>query len=186
MNKIINFTSYLFLISELVLLILKRSKSGEVKIKKDKSSLLILWMTILISLFAGIYISVIYPGGGRMLILLWTGIVIFFIGAVIRWTAIFQLRKEFTVDVSISKNHKIKDDGLYRYIRHPSYLGLLLEFLGFSLLYDNWYSLLIINIPIFVAMVYRIKIEEELLTGAFGIEYENYKRRTKRIIPGIL
>jgi protein-S-isoprenylcysteine O-methyltransferase Ste14 len=121
-----------------------------------------------------------------MLILLWTGIVIFFIGAVIRWTAIFQLRKEFTVDVSISKNHKIKDDGLYRYIRHPSYLGLLLEFLGFSLLYDNWYSLLIINIPIFVAMVYRIKIEEELLTGAFGIEYENYKRRTKRIIPGIL
>jgi protein-S-isoprenylcysteine O-methyltransferase Ste14 len=35
-------------------------------------------------------------------------------------------------------------------------------------------------------MVYRIKIEEELLTGAFGIEYENYKRRTKRIIPGIL
>ena len=186
MNSIISITSFFFLISELILLIVKRSKPGEVKIKKDKSSLLILWITILISLFAGIFISVRYPGSETFLFFVWSGLFIFYIGIIIRWTAIFQLRKEFTVDVSISKNHKIKDNGLYRYIRHPSYLGLLMEFFGFSLLYNNWFTILIINIPIFIAMLYRIKIEEELLTEAFGIDYENYKRRTKKLFPGIL
>jgi protein-S-isoprenylcysteine O-methyltransferase Ste14 len=185
MNTIISLLPLLFFFSEVSLLIMKRTKSGEVKIRKDKSSLLILWITILTSLFLGIYLSVLYPGNERFLFLIYAGAFILFIGAVIRWIAIYQLRKEFTVDVSISKNHKIKDDGLYKNIRHPSYLGLLLEFFGLSLLYNNWFSILIINIPIIIAVAYRIKIEEELLTGAFGIEYENYKQRTKRILPGI-
>ena len=185
MEIFISITSALFFLSELILLILKRSKSNEVKIKKDKSSLIALWTTISISLFLGIYFSLFQQGNVRFILLPWMGIFIFFLGAIIRWTAILQLRKEFTVDVAISQNHKMKEDGLYKKIRHPSYLGLLLEFLGFSLFYSNWITILIINVPIFLALVYRMKIEEELLTDAFGIEYENYKKRTNKIFPGI-
>ena len=107
------------------------------------------------------------------------------LGFIIRWTAIVQLGKAFTVDVSISKTHKIKDDGLYKIVRHPSYTGLIMIFCGLSLLMGSWYSILVVNIPILIALGMRIKVEEELLESAFGDEYKNYKKRTKRIIPGV-
>jgi protein-S-isoprenylcysteine O-methyltransferase Ste14 len=87
----------------------------------------------------------------------------------------YSVKKGFTVDVSISQHHQLKNDGLYKNIRHPSYLGLVMQFLGLSLLFNSWLTLLIITIPVFLALANRIKIEEELLSSAFGEEYENYK-----------
>jgi len=185
MNTIINVTSGLFFLSELILFIIKRSKSNEVKIRKDQSSSLILWIVITICVCFGIYFSTLYPRREVLIVFQWSGVFILFIGFVIRWTSIYQLKKAFTVDVSISLDHKMKQDGLYKKIRHPSYLGFLLEWLGFSLLFNSWLPLFIINIPVFFAVAYRMKIEEELLTDTFGKDYEEYKNQTKRILPGI-
>jgi len=185
MELIINLSALLFFISEIILFIVKRSKAKEVKIRKDKSSMLILWIVISVSIFCGIYFGHLFPNSREFLFLVWVGLGLLFVGFAIRWAAILQLKKGFTVDVSISKHHKLKDDGLYKNIRHPSYLGLILQFLGLSLLFNSWLTLLIITIPVFLALAYRIKVEEELLCSAFGEEYENYKKRTKRILPGI-
>src|SRR5450631_483666 len=174
MNNITNSLSLLFLVSEIVFLVLKRSKSSEVKIRKDKYTMLVLWIVISASLFGGGYIARIYPYEENHLLLQYVGIAIMIFGFIIRWTAIAQLGKAFTVDVSISKTHKIKDDGLYKTIRHPSYLGMVLIFFGLSLLFGSWYSILIVNIPTFIALSFRIKVEEELLTSAFGNEYIDY------------
>lgn len=182
-ETLVNFTCLFLFFSEMILLILKRSKSDKVKIRKDKSSMLILWLVISLSLFFAIDFANVYSGAERFLILECLGIFIFMLGIIIRFTAIYQLGKAFTVDVSIAGDQKIKDNGLYKKIRHPSYLGLMLEFLGISLLLNSWYSFLILNVPTFIALAYRIKVEEELLISSFGTEYENYKKRTKRILP---
>lgn len=184
MNNLINILSLSFLVSEIIILILKRSKSTEVKIRKDKSTMLILWIVIILAINGGIIISKIYPHESFPA-LEYSGIALMILGFIIRWTAIAQLGKAFTVDVSISKTHKIKDDGLYKIVRHPSYSGLVLIFFGFSLMLDSWYSILIVNVPTFIALGIRIKAEEELLAENFGEEYVNYKKRTKRLIPGI-
>ncbi len=185
MENIVNILSLLFLFSELIILFLKRSKSSDVRIKKDKSTLLLLWVVITLSIFFGISISKMYPYEGNYPFLIYTGIALCILGFIIRWAAIAQLGKAFTVDVSISKTHKVKDDGLYKLIRHPSYSGIVMIFLGLSFLFGSWYAILIVNIPTFIALSFRIKVEEELLESAFGDEYKNYKKRTKKIIPGI-
>ena len=167
------------------LLIIKRSKSDAVKIRKDKSSMFVLWIVITLSIFMGVYFAQLFPRKMPIVYLNWAGVVVVFSGFAIRWTAIYQLKDAFTVDVSISKTHKIKSDGLYKTIRHPSYLGLMLEFLGLSLMFNSWLPLLVINVPIFFALHYRMNIEEELLSDAFGEDYIGYMKHTKRIFPGI-
>jgi len=102
---------------------------------------------------------------------------------IIRWMAILTLKKYFTVNVSILKDHRIIDKGVYKFIRHPAYAGSLLSFLGLGLSFSNWLSTLVIFIPILIAFIYRIRVEEKALIQAFGDEYLNYSKTTKRLIP---
>lgn len=185
METLINFAALFLFGSELIIFLFKRSKTSETKIRKDKFSALIFWVTIPASLFLGGRLAYLYPISQNPIILLWLGIAIILVGIFIRWTAILQLKKAFTVDVAISKDHKVKKDGLYRVVRHPSYLGLVMEFLGLSLLFNSWATLLLINLPIFLALIYRMRIEEELLSDTFGNEYQDYMTQTKRLFPGI-
>ena len=107
------------------------------------------------------------------------------IGFATRWTAIFALGKFFTVDVEISDQHKLKTEGIYKMVRHPSYLGLILIVAALGLCTQNLVSLAVIIIPIFVAMNYRITVEEKALTDAFGTQYIAYSEKTAKIIPWI-
>jgi protein-S-isoprenylcysteine O-methyltransferase Ste14 len=174
----------LFSISEIALLILKRSKKGTVKSQNDGRSMLILWITIFCCLNIGLFIAnvdVLIPFNS--LLLTYPGILITVAGFIIRWTAIVQLGKMFTVDVSISSTHTLKTDGIFNRVRHPSYLGLLLIIAGLALLLNNGISFLIIAVPSFYAINYRIYIEERALTGEFGNQYLHYKMRVRKIIP---
>ncbi len=68
-------------------------------------------------------------------------------------------------------------------MRHPSYTGLAISFLGFGISVGNWISLLLAIVPTTAMLLYRIKIEEAVLSEMFGDEYENYCANTKRLIP---
>ena len=70
----------------------------------------------------------------------------------------------FTVDVTIEKDHELVERGPFRLVRHPSYTGVLLAFVGFALSLRNWAALLIILVPIFMAFIRRMNVEEEALT----------------------
>jgi protein-S-isoprenylcysteine O-methyltransferase Ste14 len=113
------------------------------------------------------------------------GLIFIFLGLVIRWTAILTLRGYFTTNVSIQQSHQLVVKGLYRIVRHPAYTGSLLSFLGLGLTFANWLSTLVIFLPICCAFLYRIRVEERALIEHFGVDYEQYRRRTKRLVPGI-
>lgn len=157
---------------------------------KDKSSLNILWVIIILSISLSIFVSYVRFGSLSLMIArsIWInylGLVMIFVGIVSRILVIRSLGKYFTVDVTIRKDHKIKKDGIYNILRHPSYSASLLTFLGLGLYLNNWISLIIAFIPPFLAFLYRIKIEEKALIEQFGQDYIDYKRQTKKLIPFI-
>ena len=183
--KIVIYFSALFFLSELVLMIVKRSKKKGTEIKNDNKSLLLFWITIPVSLSLGFYAANYHQWGTLQYSVAVLGLGIFVIGVVLRWVSIIQLKKEFTVDVAILKDHQLKTNGLYKKIRHPSYLGLLLICFGLSIAMNSIISLLVITIPIFLALAYRIKTEENILMKVFGESYKDYKKTTYRMIPGV-
>jgi protein-S-isoprenylcysteine O-methyltransferase Ste14 len=87
--------------------------------------------------------------------------------------------------VAIQKEQKVHREGLYRFVRHPSYSGLLLIFLSVGVHTRNWSALAIAVVPPLAALMYRIHVEEAALNEAFGAEYAEYTRETKRLVPGI-
>ena len=113
------------------------------------------------------------------------GIVVMFVGLAIRWTAIYTLGRYFTRTVTIKDDHRIIQRGLYKHLRHPAYTGALLAHVGLGLAFANWVSFLLIFAPILVAALYRMHIEEDALVQAFGGEYVEYARNTKRLIPKV-
>ena len=115
----------------------------------------------------------------------YSGLVLMIIGIVIRFIAIRTLGQFFTVNLNLADNHQLIKTGLYKFIRHPAYTGSLLSALGLAISLNNLISLFVIFIPIFFVFIYRINIEENLMQSRFGNEYNEYKNKTKRLIPFI-
>jgi protein-S-isoprenylcysteine O-methyltransferase Ste14 len=175
----------IWFVSEIMLNRLFRSGNYG-KNDQDKGSTRIIWITIGIANTLGILSAVFLKAPlSHLSIIQYSGLLLIVAGIIIRLIAIFSLGRFFTVDVTILDHHKLKTDGLYRLIRHPSYLGSLISFFGFGISLNNWISLIIIFIPVTLAMLYRIKIEEQLLTKQFGTEYSDYIKKTFRLIPWI-
>ena len=169
-------------LSEIVLNIAARSKTGKSD-AKDKGSIIIIWLTLFVSIAAGVVIAVNYPSFGKLQTIAGAALVV--AGVIFRWIAILSLGKMFTTNVSIQNEHKLKTDGLYGVLRHPSYTGSLMSFLGLGISLGNIYSLIVVFIPVTLAFLYRIKVEEDALSKHFGEEYEIYKSRTKKLLPFI-
>jgi protein-S-isoprenylcysteine O-methyltransferase Ste14 len=185
LEQILNIVSGLFVVSELTLLAIKKSKKSEVRDSRDRSSKLIIWIFIAVGIFCGIFVARRMQLDHREMGLVVGGICIFVIGMIIRLSAIYQLGKEFTVDVVIGKEHKLHDTGLYKRVRHPSYSGMVLEFIGLSMLFNSYYAIPAVVLPVLLALIYRMNIEEKALKDALGPPYADYMKRTKRILPGI-
>jgi len=180
-----NWLEILFTATEVALLIYKRSEKEGTRSNRDRRSLLLLWLVIGGSMT---YTSITehrhtwpLPGDAGLI----TGIIIFGLGFIIRWTAIVQLGKMFTVNVAIHKDHSLNTKGLYKIVRHPSYLGLLMILAGIGFSMNSILNMLIIIIPCFLALSFRISVEEAALTDNFGEQYRNYKRRVARLIPWV-
>jgi len=87
--------------------------------------------------------------------------------------------------VAIQAGHRVVDTGLYRHVRHSSYLGACIGFLGFGLGLGSWLSAVSMLGFVLVGYLYRIHVEEEALLEALGEDYATYRRRTRRLIPGV-
>jgi protein-S-isoprenylcysteine O-methyltransferase len=173
-----------YFVSELLLTVTRRS-TGRGGVRQDRSTLRMIWAVILVSIAAGIYVAAHWRAATlphpRLFALV--GLLIFLPGLVLRWWAIIRLGRFFTVDVTIAKDHALVESGPYRWVRHPSYTGVLLGFIGFALSLSNWAAFLVIVLPIFAAFIYRMKVEEQALHAALGEPYGAYIRRTKRLVP---
>lgn len=176
----------IYFVSEVILRFSRRS--GASAQKNDRGSLLTVWVSILVGIGLAILCSERVPAAAFPLSAVGRAIVVaIFTGAlVLRWWSIISLGKFFTVDVAIAVDHQLIVRGPYRIIRHPSYTGALLAFAALATTLQNWVSLAAVLIPISIALAYRISVEEAALRAAFGEQYLEYSRRTKRLIPGLL
>ena len=113
------------------------------------------------------------------------GIAVVATGLAVRVHSILTLKQFFTYSVARVENQKVVETGLYKFIRHPGYLGQLMIFLGISTSISNWLSVLAMMVPVIAGYLYRIQVEERFMAKQLGEDYQNYQARTNRLIPRI-
>ncbi|HEV7571870.1 MAG TPA: isoprenylcysteine carboxylmethyltransferase family protein [Thermoanaerobaculia bacterium] len=168
--------------SELAVMVLKHARGNASR--RDRGSLRVLWAGISVATVGGSMLKRYEPtriGYDTF----WIGLGLIILGVIIRAIAIATLWRYFTVDVSIREGHELVDRGIYGVLRHPSYTGSLLSFLGLGFAFGNWLSVAIIAVATIIGFSYRIAVEEGALIEHFGDRYRDYMRRSKRLIPGI-
>jgi protein-S-isoprenylcysteine O-methyltransferase Ste14 len=114
----------------------------------------------------------------------WTGVTLYTLGGALRLWPVFVLGVRFSGLVAIQPGHTLETDGVYRFVRNPSYLGMLINMLGWGLAFRGW-SGVVIAVLLLVPLIPRINAEERLLHEHFGAEYDSYVARTWRLIPGV-
>jgi protein-S-isoprenylcysteine O-methyltransferase Ste14 len=114
----------------------------------------------------------------------WIGVVVFLAGGALRLWPVHVLGNRFSGLVAIQPGHTLMTGGIYRVIRHPSYLGLLVTAVGWALAFRSGVGLLLAALNL-VPLVARIEAEERLLLSEFGDAYAAYRARTSRLLPGI-
>lgn len=174
---------FLWGVTEIAGQLLARRLRSRIEVKtSDRGSRNVIWL----SFFFFIFISIFFAENGIAPIpdlFFYVGIAVMLIGILLRQWAIHVLGKFFSTKVSIIKSHRIVKDGPYSIIRHPSYTGGLLIIIGLGLAMRTWAGTLLIIILSGVAYYYRINLEEKALRAEFGKEYEEYAKKTKRLIP---
>jgi protein-S-isoprenylcysteine O-methyltransferase Ste14 len=129
-----------------------------------------------LELRAGTSVSVTAVGSGVALVLL---------GSAIRLAAIRTLGAAFTASVRVEADHRLVQHGLYRWIRHPSYVGALLALLGVPVLFAAWWATALTFLTMSFAYARRIRLEEGALLARHGAAYRDYCARTALLIPGL-
>ena len=93
-----------------------------------------------------------------------------------------MLGRRFSDLVAIEPDHRPLTGGIYVVIRHPSYLGLFINALGWGLTFRSGVGVAI-AIVMLVVVFARIEAEERLLCDTSGDEYDAYCARTRRLMP---
>ncbi|WP_085630486.1 MULTISPECIES: isoprenylcysteine carboxylmethyltransferase family protein [unclassified Pseudomonas] len=114
----------------------------------------------------------------------WVGAVLFIAGGALRLWPVFVLGHRFSGLVAIQPGHRLVTDGIYRRLRNPSYLGLVVNAVGWALAFRSTVGLLLAAVTL-IPLIARIHSEEALLRAQFGSEYDAYCARTWRLLPGI-
>jgi len=129
-------------------------------------------------------ISQIFPFWDNIIIS-YIGFILYLTGALLIFVARVQLGRFGTAELSIEADHQLFTQGVYKYIRNPMYSGGLIATIGFCLVFRSIITLIIMFIYTF--LVYRMRIieEERILLEKFGKVFEEYKKKTKKLIPFI-
>ena len=169
-------------LSELALIVFRRA--GVSANGQDARTLRMLNLTIYSAVGVGVWVSFLPFARVEAAGVRWAGLGLIAAGLVFRWAAILTLRRYFTVNVAILEDHRLVRTGLYRTIRHPSYTGVLISFLGLGPALGSWAAMLVIMAPITAAFIRRITIEEQALRAAFPKEYPNMPPRAGACFRG--
>ena len=115
--------------------------------------------------------------------LFFIGIAFMLAGMALRFYAMAILGRFFTYHIAVHADQTVVEVGPYHYIRHPSYTGALMIFVGLGLALGNWAGLAALLACVGIAYAYRISVEESVLAAALGEPYQQYMRRTRRLVP---
>jgi protein-S-isoprenylcysteine O-methyltransferase len=184
--QIAQYIGTVYFLSELGLQIFRRASRVRAQ-GTDAGSSRLLWWVVGPSVGIAWWLALAWPAARFEHVgsAVTTGVGLFIAGLILRWYSIFYLGRFFTVNVAIASDHRLIDTGPYRHIRHPSYTGALLEFLGLGLCLCNWASVVVLMTGTLLAFGYRIHVEEAALAQGLGEDYRSYMRRTKRLLPAV-
>jgi len=148
------------------------------------------WVIVVFSVI-GIALGYVPAWSERMGVLIidgesvrWLGVALFAVGGALRLWPVFVLGNRFSGLVAIQPGHTLVTDGIYGIIRHPSYLGLIVNALGWSLAFRAGAGV-ILTLCLLPPLIARIRAEERLLRSQFGADYDAYRARTARLVPGV-
>ncbi|MFM6952907.1 MAG: methyltransferase family protein [Bacteroidota bacterium] len=206
MNLLILLMAMAILISALLANGLKNAKDGEFEYVKDDNTLRVFRLVMPLSVLLALLVGILEPWhwllGDIPVDLGWSlwydtssaessamtlcdhwAIVLFVAGISLRWIAILSLKRAFTVKVTILKDHQLKSDGVYRWVRHPSYTGMYIYVLGLGLALHSLLAIAILLWGVWFTTHNRIPVEEAVLEGHFGDAYRTYKQKTWKLFP---
>ena len=175
-----------WVLGEIAVAVFTYTRSGRGKVQ-DRGTQILLWIVIIGSFWIDGWMHSFLPDDmpGRHTVLVPLAIALMALGLAIRATAILSLGKAFSANVAIRATQTLRRSGLYRFVRHPSYTGLEIIFLAAGVHSRTWACLAVCFIPPTAALLYRIHVEETALRRAFGADYDDYARTTKRLLPGL-
>jgi len=183
-ESVILLISWVWALSEIIgsYIIPRLRQKGQVKTRSDRGSRVAIWLGMFIAIFLSDYFAThgITPIPE---LFFYVGIVLMLVGIVFRQWAIWVLGRFFSTKVRIVSDHKIVREGPYRFLRHPSYTGMLMILLGLGLASRTWLGTIVILALFGLVMGYRINVEEKALRAEFGEEYVEYAKKTKRLLP---
>jgi protein-S-isoprenylcysteine O-methyltransferase Ste14 len=185
-ESVIQLMSVIWALSEVVgaYIIPRLRQKGGVKTRSDRGSRIVIW----VGMFAAIFLSDYFAT--RQITPLpepffYIGLFLMVSGILFRQWAIWVLGRFFSTKVRIVSDHRIIRSGPYRYLRHPSYTGMLLILLGLGFASRTWLGTITILALFSLVIGYRINVEENALKAEFGQEYVEYAKTTKRLLPFI-
>ncbi len=150
----------------------------------SRNSIIVWWaIGIVVGIFAVPNLLTQFVIRSNAVVLFVLGIVLIWAGILFRFWAVQKLGKFFRSKVEIQEENRLVTCGPYRYLRNPSYTGILITLLGFGIAVGNWLSLFVLLAAGFISFVRRIAIEDRALAERFGEAYEKYKRRTWALVP---
>ena len=156
------------------------------KIKDKGTEMQIIWslfITQLLIVLEAAYLR--FPASVAWDIFTGSSLIVMISGLAVRTWAVYTLGNYFTMHLSVQECHKIICQGPYKYVRHPSYAGAFLTFMGTAVFMHAWFSLILAAIVLPVAWLRRIHYEEKMLSEELGEEYKSYCKSVKRAIPYI-
>jgi protein-S-isoprenylcysteine O-methyltransferase Ste14 len=152
---------------------------------RDRGSFLVVFGSIFLGFTIANALASSVPGTtiqGARVAVFGVGLALMALGIALRFYAVIVLGRFFTPVVMVGSDQHVVDTGPYRWIRHPSYTGLLVTITGVLVASTNWLALVGI-LPILAGLLYRIRVEEQALEEELGEPYRSYMRRTKRLLP---
>lgn len=175
-----------WLAGEILIALVTTTRPGAGKIQ-DRGTQILLWVVIIASFkvddWLHGFLPADMPGSHSWLRPAALGILI--LGLCLRAVAVVTLGRAFSANVALRAGQGLRRTGLYALVRHPSYLGLEMILLAFAMHTQTWACFAVVLVPPTLALLYRIHVEEAALRLAFGAEYDDYSRSTKRLIPGV-
>ena len=96
-----------------------------------------------------------------------------------------DLGTNWSITLEVREKHQLVTDGVYRWVRHPMYLALLIYALGQALVLPNWLAGPSYGVAMILLFAFRVGPEERMMLEEFGKGYEVYRGATKRLVPGV-
>ena len=140
---------------------------------------LLIWISVLV-----VSVWDLRSQGFRFSLLSGVGALLFFVGLVVRVVAAVTLRESYSWTLEIREDHQLVRHGIYRYVRHPVYLGALMGATAVPVFVSSLPGFLValLAVPLFI---YRIGVEEDMLIKEYGLEYREYIENSWKLIPFI-